>query len=88
MAVEPNTVKFNVSLNIEIFILNINFNFLSGIFDNTVTFYYEDATIDLPTFDMGHSGDIYLQFKTTAENGVLVHSIGPTDYIKVMLVGK
>lgn len=37
---------------------------------------------------MGHSGDIYFQFKTTAENGVLVHSQGPTDYIKIMLVGK
>ncbi|KFM64432.1 Neurexin-4, partial [Stegodyphus mimosarum] len=57
-----------------------------SIFDNTVTFYYQDATIDLPTFDMGHSGDIYFQFKTTAENGVLVNSRGPTDYIKVMLV--
>lgn len=57
-----------------------------SLFDNTVTFFYEDATIDLPTFDMGHSGDIYFQFKTTAENGVLVHSRGPTDYIKIMLV--
>ncbi|GFU06145.1 neurexin-4 [Trichonephila clavipes] len=56
------------------------------LFDNTVTFYYEDATIDLPTFDMGHSGDIYFQFKTTAENGVFVSSRGPSDYIKVMLV--
>ncbi|GIX99848.1 neurexin-4 [Caerostris darwini] len=56
------------------------------LFDNTVTFYYEDATIDLPNFDMGHSGDIYFQFKTTAENGVFVNSRGPTDYIKIMLV--
>ncbi|KAG8190720.1 hypothetical protein JTE90_024856 [Oedothorax gibbosus] len=56
------------------------------LFDNTITFYYEDATIDLPTFDMGHSGDIYFQFKTTAENGVLVNSRGPSDYIKIMLV--
>lgn len=37
---------------------------------------------------MGHSGDIYFQFKTTAENGVLVNSRGPSDYIKIMLVGK
>lgn len=59
-----------------------------ALFDNTITFFYEDATIDLPPFDMGHSGDIYFQFKTTAENGVLVHSRGPTDYIKIMLVGK
>ncbi|XP_042898016.1 neurexin-4 isoform X2 [Parasteatoda tepidariorum] len=57
-----------------------------NLFDNTVTFYYEDATIDLPTFDMGHSGDIYFQFKTTAQNGVLVSSRGPTDYIKIMLI--
>lgn len=57
-----------------------------SLFDNVITFHYLDATVDLPTFDMGHSGDIYFQFKTTAENGVLIHSKGPTDYIQVKLV--
>ncbi|UYV79517.1 CNTNAP1 [Cordylochernes scorpioides] len=56
-----------------------------NLFDNVITFRYDDATVDLPTFDMSHSGDIYFHFKTTAENGVMIHSTGPTDYIKVVL---
>ncbi|XP_067118994.1 neurexin-4 isoform X3 [Centruroides vittatus] len=56
------------------------------LFDNIVTFRYEDATIELPTFDFGHSGDIYFQFKTTAKNGVFVHIRGPVDFIKIVLV--
>lgn len=56
------------------------------LFDNIVTFRYEDATIELPTFDFGHSGDIYFQFKTTAKNGVFVHIRGPVDFIKIDLV--
>lgn len=58
-----------------------------NIYDNVVTFRQLDATINYPTFDMGHSGDIYFEFRTSAETGVFVHSIGPTDYIKVALVG-
>ncbi|XP_076366495.1 neurexin-4 isoform X2 [Tachypleus tridentatus] len=58
-----------------------------SLFDNVVTFRYDDATIELPPFNMGHAWDIYFQFKTTAENGVLIHSRGPTDFIKIMLVG-
>ncbi|KAI1289291.1 Neurexin-4 [Halotydeus destructor] len=54
-------------------------------FDNAVTFRYSDATIDLPTFDMGYSADIYLQFKTTADSGVLFHSKGPNDFIKLSI---
>ncbi|GAB6032060.1 hypothetical protein CHUAL_010426 [Chamberlinius hualienensis] len=56
-------------------------------YDNVVTFKHSDATINYPTFDMGHSGDIYFEFRTTQENGVLIHSIGPTDYIKITIVG-
>lgn len=52
-----------------------------------VTFRIVDATIDLPTFDMGHSGDIYFEFKTTIENAVILHSKGPTDYIKISIIG-
>lgn len=44
------------------------------LFNNVVTFRITDATINLPTFDMGHSGDIYLEFKTTIENAVIFHS--------------
>ena len=57
------------------------------IFNNMVTFRISDATIDLPTFDMGHSGDIYFEFKTTNENAVLFHSKGPSDYIKLRIIG-
>jgi contactin associated protein-like 2 len=52
-----------------------------------VTFRTSDASINLPTFDMGHSGDIYFEFKTTADNAVIVHSRGPTDYIKISIIG-
>ena len=60
----------------------------ADIYDSVVTFRQQDATINYPTFDMGHSGDIYFEFKTTAINGVFIHSRGPTDYIKVALVGE
>ncbi|KAI4501924.1 hypothetical protein M0802_003259 [Mischocyttarus mexicanus] len=40
----------------------------SDLFKNVVTFRIVDATINLPTFDIGHSGDIYFEFKTTIEN--------------------
>ncbi|XP_066998735.1 neurexin-4 [Anabrus simplex] len=57
------------------------------LFENVVTFRISDASINLPTFDIGHNGDIYLEFKTTVENAVIIHSKGPTDYIKVSIVG-
>lgn len=57
------------------------------LYDNVVTFRLADATIDFPTFDMGHSGDITFEFKTTIQNAVLIHSKGPTDFIKVSITG-
>ncbi|XP_013164723.1 PREDICTED: neurexin-4 isoform X1 [Papilio xuthus] len=57
------------------------------LFSNAVTFRISDAVISLPTFDLGHSGDIYFEFKTTKENAVLLHAKGPTDYIKLSLIG-
>nr|NVI76536.1 neurexin IV [Cucujiformia] len=56
------------------------------LFDNVVTFRVQEATINLPTFDMGHDGDIYFEFKTASENAVLFHSKGPHDYIKLSIV--
>ncbi|XP_066582442.1 neurexin-4 isoform X3 [Prorops nasuta] len=55
------------------------------LFNNVVTMRVSDATINLPTFDIGHSGDIYFEFRTTIENAVIIHSKGPTDYIKVSI---
>lgn len=58
-----------------------------NLFNNVVTFRLTDGTINLPTFDMGHSGDIYFEFKSTVDNAVIFHSKGPTDYIKLSIVG-
>ncbi|CAG9837466.1 unnamed protein product [Diabrotica balteata] len=56
------------------------------LFNNVVTFRVADATINLPTFDMGHSGDIYFEFRTASSSAVLFHSTGPSDYIKLSIV--
>ncbi|XP_074114384.1 neurexin-4 isoform X3 [Cotesia typhae] len=56
-----------------------------NLFENVVTFRKADATIDLPTFDMGHEGDIYFEFKTTTANAVIIHSTGPTDSIRISI---
>jgi hypothetical protein len=61
---------------------------VTDLFNNVITFRVADASINLPTFDMGHSGDIYFEFKTTAENAVIIHSKGPSDYIKISIIGK
>lgn len=57
------------------------------LFNNVITFRIADSTINLPPFDMGHSGDIYLEFRTASENAVIFHARGPTDYIKLSIVG-
>ncbi|KAI5631254.1 laminin G domain-containing protein [Phthorimaea operculella] len=57
------------------------------LFSDAVTFRISDAVIILPNFDLGHSGDIYFEFKTTKENAVLLHSKGPQDYIKLSIIG-
>lgn len=56
------------------------------LFNNVVTFRITDANIVLPPFDMGHSGDVYFEFRTTIENAVLFHAKGPTDYIKLSII--
>ena len=61
--------------------------FILDLFNNMVTFRIADSSIDIPTFDMGHSGDIYLEFKTTLDNSVIIHSKGPSDFIKLALIG-
>ncbi|XP_065089213.1 neurexin-4 isoform X1 [Ochlerotatus camptorhynchus] len=57
------------------------------LFNNVVTFRIKDATINLPPFDMGHSGDIYFEFKTTVEDAVILNARGPTDFIRLIIVG-
>lgn len=76
-------IKFSMRINTK---CNVAFDyFLTDLFKNVVTFRIVDATINLPTFDIGHSGDIYFEFKTTIEDAVMIHSKGPTDYIKVSI---
>ncbi|XP_058456161.1 neurexin-4 isoform X2 [Malaya genurostris] len=58
-----------------------------NLFNNVVTFRIKDATINLPPFDMGHSGDIYFEFKTTTEDAVILNAKGPTDFIRLIIVG-
>lgn len=78
---------FNSKLYYKYKIFYINIFLISDLFNNMVTFRIADSTIDLPTFDMGHSGDIYLEFRTTVDNAVILHSKGPTDYIKLSIIG-
>ncbi|KAK3612149.1 hypothetical protein CHS0354_016528 [Potamilus streckersoni] len=59
-----------------------------NLLDNVVTFRKADATLEFATFEGDRAGDIWFQFKTTAENGVLIHNTGDTenDFIQVRLV--
>ncbi|GAB1600199.1 neurexin-4-like [Argonauta hians] len=54
-----------------------------NLFDNVITFRKADAIIKLNTFEAESSGDIWFQFKTTVRDGVMIHCVGPKDYIKV-----
>ncbi|XP_027198540.2 neurexin-4 isoform X2 [Dermatophagoides pteronyssinus] len=57
------------------------------LFHDIVTFRYSDATIEIPlTQNFEQASDIYLQFKTTTEYGVLFHATGPEDFIKLAIV--
>lgn len=58
-----------------------------SVFDDVVTFRFTDSTIEVPHLNLRHSWDVYFHFKTTAENGVIMHSKGPTDYVKLVLIG-
>ena len=57
----------------------------TGLFDNTVTFNMHDGVLLFPTFQANNAGDIWLQFKTTATDGVLVHCTGSVDFIELRL---
>lgn len=52
----------------------IKYFLYTDLFSNAITFRIADSVILLPTFDLGHSGDIYFEFRTTQENAVLLHS--------------
>ncbi|KAG9508924.1 Neurexin-4, partial [Fragariocoptes setiger] len=59
-----------------------------SLFEEAITFRYEDATIALPHIDLGDACDIYLQFKTTTSSGVLLHGKGSNDFIKLTIINE
>ncbi|CAG7823734.1 unnamed protein product [Allacma fusca] len=59
-----------------------------ALYDNVATFRLADAALQFPLTDLGHSWDIYFEFKTTTSNAVMLHSVGKGgDFIKVNLIG-
>lgn len=61
---------------------------ITDLFDNVVTFRKSDSTLEFATFEADNSGDIWFQFKTTARDGVMIHNIGPQDFIQVRLLSE
>jgi len=59
----------------------------AAIYDTAITFRLPDASLVLLRPDLGHSWDIYFEFKTTTRNAVILHSKGDTDYLKVAIIG-
>lgn len=59
-----------------------------ALFNEAVTFKYDDATISVPNVVLGEANDIYLQFKTTAVSGVFLHGKGLNDNIKLSMIGE
>lgn len=58
----------------------------SALFNEAVTFRYDDASISIPNIVLGEAGDIYLQFKTTIDSGVFIHGKGLHDNIKLSML--
>ncbi|GFS11692.1 contactin-associated protein 2 [Elysia marginata] len=56
-----------------------------NLFDNTVTFTQKSGALTFPTFDAQNAGDIWLQFRTTTTDGVLIHCTGDTDFVEIRL---
>lgn len=56
-----------------------------ALFNETVTFKYDDATIPISNVVFGEANDIYLQFKTTIVTGVFLHGRGLHDNIKLAM---
>lgn len=59
-----------------------------ALFNEAVTFKYDDATISLPNVVLGEASDIYLQFKTTLATGVFLHGKGLHDNVKLSMLNE
>lgn len=59
-----------------------------NLFNEAVTFKYEDASISVSNLYMNEASDIYLQFKTTLSSGVFLHGKGLHDDIKLTMLGE
>nr|UEK51597.1 neurexin IV-like protein [Parasacculina yatsui] len=55
--------------------------------DDTVTFRKADATFNMPTIELGYTGDIFFEFRTALTSGTFFHITGPEDYMMVFLDG-
>lgn len=59
-----------------------------ALFNEAVTFKYEDAVISVPNVVLGDASDLYLQFKTTMVSGVFLHGKGKHDNIKLSMLNE
>lgn len=59
-----------------------------SLFNEAITFKYDDATISIPNVILGEANDIYLQFKTTIVSGVFLHGRGLHDNMKLSLINE
>lgn len=57
-----------------------------ALFNEAVTFKYDDATISIPNIELDEANDIYLQFKTTMMAGVFLHGKGLHDNLKLAMI--
>ena len=61
---------------------------ISDSFNKTITFHQADATIDLPTFLAQPAGIVRFQFKTSLQNGTILHTTGVEHFLLLKLVGE
>lgn len=64
-----------------------------ALFHTPITFRLPDSALQFPLYINGRhlishspSWDIYFEFKTTTKNAVILHSKGPTDFLKVEII--
>jgi contactin associated protein-like 2 len=63
-----------------------------SLYSSEITFRLPDASLTFPLDDNGlnllatQSWDIYFEFKTTTNNAVILHSKGPSDFLKVEII--
>jgi len=59
-----------------------------NLFNQAITFKYEDALIEISNVLMDDASDIYLQFRTTVSDGVLIHGKGLHNEVKLSIINE